>query len=403
MNRSAAAYLASYALSMLGNSIAAIALPLILLQATGSALAAGTLALATAVPAVLAGLVGGVVIDRINRVTSSVVADLISAAAVAALPIVDAVTGLSLGWFILFGVIGAVGDVPGMTAREALLPAIVRRGGLQTERLVGLRESIGAISVLVGPAAAGGLMVLFDGSTVLWITAATSLGAALLTLLIPRHDGAVEAAPIESGGWAQLKEGWRTIATNRFVLVVTALNLGMILVLVALQSLVLPVWFTAEEQPGLLGFVLSALALGTLVGSGVFAALGARGARRAWFVGGMVGTLVGIALITTLTEVWVVLTGAVLLGATSGILGSMLGVLMIERVPERLMGRVMGTQNALITAAAPLGIAAAAVLTESFDVQVAALAFGGAWLGVVVASLISRSLRTVGTVQGDAG
>ena len=116
-------YLASYFVSVLGNSIAAIALPLIVLQATGSAMSAGWVAAATAVPAVLAGLFMGVVIDRINRVTSSVVTDLVSAASIAALPIVDGLVGLEVGWFVLFGVIGSLGDVPGMTAREALLPA----------------------------------------------------------------------------------------------------------------------------------------------------------------------------------------------------------------------------------------------------------------------------------------
>ena len=68
----------------------------------------------------------GVVIDRINRITSSVLTDLVSAAAIAALPVIDRATGLDVGWFVLFGMIGSLGDVPGMTAREALLPAVAR-------------------------------------------------------------------------------------------------------------------------------------------------------------------------------------------------------------------------------------------------------------------------------------
>nr|WP_218680760.1 hypothetical protein [Rhodococcus qingshengii] len=92
-------YLASYVLSLLGNSIAGIALPLIVLQTTGSAIGAGAVGAATAIPAVLAGLFMGVVIDRINRRTSSVITDLISAAAIAALPLVDMASGLNVGWF----------------------------------------------------------------------------------------------------------------------------------------------------------------------------------------------------------------------------------------------------------------------------------------------------------------
>jgi len=173
MPLSAVAYLASFFLSLLGNAVAAVALPLIVLQTTGSALGAGVVAASTAIPAVLAGLFMGVVIDRINRRTSSVATDLVSAAAVAALPVVDAVSGLTIGWFVLLGVIGSLGDVPGMTAREALLPAVVRHSGVAADRLVGLREALGAVALLVGPAMAGTLMTVLEGATVLWITAAT--------------------------------------------------------------------------------------------------------------------------------------------------------------------------------------------------------------------------------------
>ncbi|MGO2750794.1 MAG: MFS transporter [Pseudoclavibacter sp.] len=401
MNLLPVTYLASHVLSLFGNSIAGIALPLIVLSTTGSALGAGTVAAATAIPAVLAGLFMGVVIDRINRRTSSVVTDLISAASVAALPIIDLISGLSLGWFVLFGIIGSLGDVPGMTAREALLPAIVRHGNISAERLMGVRESLSAVAIFIGPAAAGTLMVLFDGSTVLWITAATSLLAALITLLIPRavgvivaDDGSRASTPVGSG-WSQLRDGWRALFRSPFLVATTALSLVSVFVLAGLQGLVLPVYFTLVEQPGLLGFVLSALALGMLVGGGTYAVAGTRGPRRAWFVAGMVGTTIGIGLIALLTSVWVVFAGAFVMGAASGLFGSLMGVLMIERIPEELRGRIMGTQNALTTAAPSVGIMLAAVLTEYASVTVAALALLGAWGCAFVYGLLARPLRTL--------
>ncbi|WP_068493649.1 MFS transporter [Pseudoclavibacter helvolus] len=401
MNLLPVTYLASHVLSLLGNSIAGIALPLIALSTTGSALGAGTVAAATAIPAVLAGLFMGVVIDRINRRTSSVVTDLISAASIAALPIVDLVSGLNLGWFVLFGIIGSLGDVPGMTAREALLPAIVRHGNLSAERLMGLRESLSAVAIFVGPAAAGTLMVLFDGSTVLWITAATSLLAALITLLIPKavgvlvaDDGSRASTPVGSG-WSQLRDGWRALFRSPFLVATTALSLVSVFVLAGLQGLVLPVYFTLVDQPGLLGFVLSALALGMLVGGGAYAFAGTRGPRRAWFVIGMIGTTIGIGLISLLTSVWVVFAGAFVLGAASGLFGSLMGVLMIERIPEQLRGRIMGTQNALTTAAPSVGIMLAAVLTEYASVNAAALVLLGAWGCAFVYGLAARPLRTL--------
>ncbi|KZE89882.1 MFS transporter [Microbacterium sp. TNHR37B] len=402
------AYLASYLLSVLGNSIAGVALPLIVLQVTGSVLGAGTVAAATALPAVLAGLLMGVAIDRINRRTSSVVTDLISAAAIAALPLIDLATGLTLGWFILFGVIGSLGDVPGMTAREALLPAIVRHGRIGAERLIGIREALGAIALVLGPAAAGTLMVLFDGSTVLWVTAATSLAAALITLLIPHRVGAVttgDGVPARrtAGTWSQLREGWRVLFGSGFLLVTTALSVVSVIVLAALQGLLLPVYFSIEQQPEMLGFVLTALAVGMLVGSGIYAVAGARGRRRGWFLAGLVGTTIGFGLVGSLASVWIVFAGAFVVGLSSGLFGSLIGVLMIERIPEQMRGRILGTQNAIMTAAPALGIIVAAVITEYAGMRWAAAALVAVWLVALVLGLTARSLRTLEAGEGPEG
>ena len=319
----------------------------------------------------------------------------------AALPIVDMISGLNVGWFILFGILGSIGDVPGITAREALLPAVVRHGNIPAERLMGMRESLGAVAIVVGPAAAGTLMVLFDGSTVLWVTAGTSLAAALITLLIPKRIGAIGAddatslATSPGTAWSQLREGWRVLFHSRFLITVTMISLASVLVLGALQAIVLPVFFSLEDEAGLFGFVLSALALGTLAGGAIYAILGTRIRRRAWFVVGLAGTTVGTLLIATLPSIWVVLAGAAVLGLFGGMYGSLVGVLMIERIPENMRGRIMGTQNSMTTAAAPVGIMGVALRTEYISVYAAGLALGGVWVVAAVIAVAARSLRTL--------
>lgn len=101
---------------------------------------------------------------------------------------------------------------------------------------------------------------------------------------------------------------------------------------------------------------------------------------------------------------WIVFAGAFLLGLSSGLFGSMIGVLMIERIPEQMRGRIMGTQNAIMTAAPPMGIVAAAVLTEYAGVNVAAVALAGVWLVALVLGLSARSLRSLEpeSVQSDS-
>ncbi|RZS59694.1 MFS transporter [Microcella alkaliphila] len=405
------AYLASYFLSTLGNSIAAIALPLIVLLTTGSALGAGTVAAATALPAVVAGLLMGVVIDRINRRTSSVVTDLVSAAAMAALPIVDAITGLTIGWFVLFGILGSIGDVPGITAREALLPAIVRHGAMSAERLIGLREMLGSVAFLIGPALAGLLVTLLDGSTVLWVTAGTSFLAAMVTLAMPHRIGRISAdVPVATAGapgtptptptptrspWRDLSEGWRTLARDRFLVTVTVFSVIVAMVLAAYQGLILPVYVTIQDQAGMLGLILSALAGGILLGAGLFAAVGTPGHRRAWFMGGLLLATAGFFAMASLPSVLIVIGAAALVGAGGGILNTIIGVVLIERIPESMRGRILSTQNAALTVAAPAGIMAAALLVEYATLEIASWSIASLWLIALAVSLVSRSLRSL--------
>lgn len=396
------AYLASYTLSALGNSLAGIVLPLVVLQATGSALAAGTVAAATILPAVLAGLFMGVVIDRINRRTSSIITDLISAAAMAALPIVDMVTGLTVGWFVLFGIIGAIGDVPGITAREALLPGIIRHGSLTPERLTGTREALGAVAILVGPATAGLLVTLWAGSTALWITAATSLAAALITLAIPHRVGVLDEEPATTAttatrAWGQLREGWAEMISNGFIRVTTLITIVGVLAIGGLQGIILPLYFTEIDRPGMIGLVLSALAAGSLIGGAIYAVAGTRGTRRMWFVLGIAGNIVGLAVVATLLSVWVLLTGAFILGFAFGLYGALIGVLSIERIPERKRGRVLGTQNTFVTAASPLGIFLAGAITEATSVHTALIVLASIWAIGLLIALFTRSMRNLDT------
>ncbi|MBT2486431.1 MULTISPECIES: MFS transporter [unclassified Microbacterium] len=390
------AYLASYVLSALGNSIATVALPLIILQATGSALGAGTVAAATVLPALAGGILMGVVIDRVNRRTSSIITDMISGLAVAALPLIDLITDLNVGWFILFGAVGALGDIPGITARETLLPAIVRTSPLSSERLIGLRESLGAAAIVIGPAAAGLLVGVLGGSTVLWVTAGLSFAAAAVTLLIPHRAGATphEVIPTRRNVFTEFREGFNALFGRPFLVMLLMMTFVAGMVTSSFQGLILPVYFTRIEAPALLGLVLSALALGLLLGSVIYAVLAKPGrGRRAWLGGGLSGAAIGIGMMATLANIPIVLVGAFVTGMASGLFTSLAGVLMLERIPDPVRGRVMSVQNAAVTIAPSIGIVIASVLTEVVSLQIAAVVAAAAWAVMVISVLVAKPMK----------
>lgn len=405
MNRIVVTYLASYATSLLGNSIAAIALPLVVLAATGSVLGAGVMALASGIPSVLGGLFGGVIIDRINRRTASIISDLISGISVAALPVIAMTVGLDLTWFIICSFLGALGDIPGLTAREAMLPGIVRKGNIKAETLVGIRESLGPLIMLIGPALAGILMLSLSGVTVLWITASTSFAAAIITALMPGDVGVIvdegkeaEAKPksTSSAVSKELREGFRFLLRgDRLVFGVLIINFALVATITAFQNLILPAHFTNMGLGGHAGFVLSAIGLGTLLGAAVYAGFGTRLKRSTWFTLGMIGTVSGFVAIALLLPTALIVAGGVIVGISTGPISALLGVMLIERIPENLRGRVMGTQNAILTIAPPVAVFSAALLSTWLGLAIAGLIFLAIWSACVIYAILGKAFRNL--------
>jgi MFS family permease len=128
LRSSPAVYFTSYGLSLLGPGIASVVLPLLVLDRTGDILAAGVLATAATAASATTGVVAGLLVDRLDRRAVSIVSGLLAAVSVAAVPLVDALWGLDMTWFLVLAVVGAVVRVPGMTAHEVLLPALARLG-----------------------------------------------------------------------------------------------------------------------------------------------------------------------------------------------------------------------------------------------------------------------------------
>src|SRR5699024_12859789 len=113
-------------MSALGNSIAGIVWPWIVLERTGDPAAAGLVAAAVAVPSVIFAFLGGYLIDTVSRKPMSVISDIISGVSVAGVVIVDQTLALTIAWFIALGIIGGVGDIPVIAACSALVADVAR-------------------------------------------------------------------------------------------------------------------------------------------------------------------------------------------------------------------------------------------------------------------------------------
>ena len=84
-----------------------------MLITTGSPALTGLAVFFNFVPAVLAAFFGGVVVDRLGFRTTSIAADLASAAAVAAIPLLEVTVGIEIWQLMALVFLGALLDAPG--------------------------------------------------------------------------------------------------------------------------------------------------------------------------------------------------------------------------------------------------------------------------------------------------
>jgi MFS family permease len=120
----------SQSLSDLGDAVAQLAMPLLVLALTGSAVRAGLVGTVTQVVRLLTRLPGGVLADRVNRRRALLACDAVRLVTFAALAVTVATGHVDLLIIIAVAVVDAIGGTMFQTTEHAALRSIVDRSRL---------------------------------------------------------------------------------------------------------------------------------------------------------------------------------------------------------------------------------------------------------------------------------
>ena len=390
-------------LSGIGNSVVAIAVPWLVLQRTGNAALAGVVAAAALGPLVISAFFGGALVDRWGRLRSSVGADLLSAAAVAAIPLAEMTVGLSFPLLLVLVAVGAVFDGPGMAAREALRPEVAAAVGWTLERINSRGEAVDAAAAVAGPAVAGTLIALVGPIPTLWVTVVMFTGAAVVSATGLR--GVARRAPTAPPTESYLRSvtaGLALVWGDRTLRALTVLAMLLVAFLVPVEAVVLPVFLQQRGDPTAPAAVLAGLGAGTIAGALLYGRFGHRIGRRAFLVGSMSGLGLSLAAFAaTPTGGWRIALAA-LTGIVAGPINPVTAVVLQERTPPAARGRVIGTVTSLALAAAPAGLLLIGPLLQAAGVPVTFLVLGGGCL--LTAGLAARSPNLRGAdLRGHSG
>lgn len=356
-------------ISLAGDWMLMIALPIFVYQLTGSAVATSAILIAKRLPGLLFGSMAGVFVDRWDRRRTMVVANLLMALAL--LPLV-AVRSAEQLWivFVVAFVESTIAEFFG-PAENALLPQLVGEQHLVAANSLNILNN--NLARLIGPAVGGLAAALLGIGGVALLDAASFVIAAGLVAAIGGQYRPAAGEHAAAGAWGRLGREWlaglRVIRRSRPVAVIFAL--------IAITSLgegvfgVMLVLFVDHTLGGgarELGWLMSAQAVGGIAGALLAGRFGAA-VRPALLigVGGVLFGLIDLAIFNY-PALYPGIRLGVLLFAVVGVPGVAMftgvNVLLQGAVPDQYRGRVFGTYS---TTGALLGLAGTALAGQLGD------------------------------------
>ena len=349
-----------------------IAMAWLVFELSNSPLDLGLLGAATAVPNILATLIGGLVADRVNRRTILILTTGISTVLMLLLAALDA-TGLVRVWHVLL-ISGLLGLVQGFDfpARSSIFPSLIEPK--QMLSAVALNSILWQGSRMIFPAIGGILIALTDTSLIFVLC---GLGFITMLMVLCWLE-VVQVIQAKTDPWHEFKEGLRFVLHNRLFLTLILLTwISMFFGTSYIQ--IMPI-FADILQSGERGYglLISATGVGSVAGN-LFISRFQQSRRLGLMMLSCAAlapfSLIGFSLVAgTLANVavafWLASLFAVMTAAFSSVfLVSSMTVLQLK-VPDKLRGRVMGIHSITWSMIALGGLMAGA-LASKFSAPVA--------------------------------
>lgn len=168
-------------ISLFGNAALRFALPLYLLNLTGSSALYGTVMACALIPSILMSPVGGMIADRVNKRNIMVALDFFTALVVVMFSVlmngVNLVVLLTVTLMLLFGIAGAY-----QPAVQASIPALADQGHLMAANSI--INTISSFSALIGPVIGGVLYSAYGLKPILWVCMVCFFISAVMELFI---------------------------------------------------------------------------------------------------------------------------------------------------------------------------------------------------------------------------
>ena len=379
-------------LSSLGSAAQSLALPLWILQVTGSTAVTGAALALQLAPRVLFSPFAGVLADRLDRRTLSITINLIAGAlTLALLPVLGA--GNIHLYFVFSVLLGTLATL-NSAVLPALTPSLVRASRLTSANAA--QEASGGAILALGPLAGATVAVAIGFTGAVAVNAASFILAALLTVPVPAQPPAARRTHRPIG---MLREGLHALVGNRLLRTAVLAEAALFLFLGAVPQFAV-ILIGQGGRTADAGLFSSGVGAGWLVTSMV---VGRRRQEVDPTVMLLIGAataapVIGVVVLSAHAAVYWIFLGGVLAGAHNLLFAMAPGLLVQRRAAREALGRVIAFRRSFVVLAQAAALVLATLVSPK--VGVGAFLLASAVAGSAAATPIA--LRAVRRARAEA-
>ncbi len=376
-------------ISLLGDQFYFVALPWLVLQQTGSAVAMGAIMMAGAIPRALLMLMGGAVSDRMSARKIMIATATARTLCVTVIGVLVWLRVLRTWELYALAIAFGVADAFAVPAQTAYMPSLLKREQLVAASSVG--QSTAQMTTIVGPVPAGFVIKTLGVAWAFFVDAISFLFiiGALWKLPDPPKSQTARKAMLHSIVVGIAYVG-KDLPLRSLMLLAMILNFciaGPVSIGLAYLTK------TKFGSPADYGIVISAVAAGSLLGALL---AGVWKIRRRGVMILLVSLALGVCLgsIGLLEKVWSIAGVLLIMGAAAGMVNVHIGAWIMQRIDLAVRGRVASVLMLASFGITPISLAVAGFLV-AWSLKLMFLLAGGLMVLTAAGASFQKPVREI--------
>jgi MFS family permease len=350
------------------------------------------LMIATTIPAIFFGVAAGIYVDRHPKKKIMVMTDVMRALLILALPILPKEFPILLVVVFMISIF-AQASTP---AEQSAIPLVVPPQHLMAANAIFTTSTI--TSLVVGfaigePILTAVTKISKNGSQEILVASLYLIAAGFSQLIQSEEMVGSEHEVSRVNPWYELKDGFDYLRSNKIVLNAMLQLAVLFSTIAALPILAIELTAMVGLEPKQFGFLVAALGIGLVFGAGVLGHVGQRLQIKNLPLIGFIGMSSMLAIFTFVSNLWMGLVCAALLGLGASLIAIPMQTLIQERTPESMRGKVFGFQNNAVNIAISIPLVITAPLTDRFGLN--PVLWGMSAIVIIAGVWTWRKTRTV--------